>query len=527
MSDPREILQLPEALESIDAALTRRSRRHRGWLLIDAESPELPGFVVHVRSWLQDPGAEKRFRVGTRLRRSSGADLAAGYGVVFLAGPDGLMDTAGYDRLAEALEKDLPHLVVRVETDGLAFSDGAGRWVELPPPRKMATVPLDLEVHGARTLREEVTLPFRIAVSSSLTQDSVHLRLVDRGGFRSTNFRFRLRAAGGVPLGRGVLRIDFDPEGPSDRLVVVPEGFVPAVEVVPQDSPRPARGRRFVRGVPLRLHLLFDRTTLDHEQWERAFAALTDVAPQVDDEFQAEDPRSNWNLQVRRGLANAMAGRLADLHDGVKLELWWFADMAQPGVAEPDNLPKSRTAWGHPGECALEKLADRLSGRVFGYATGMDLFDAVDEVLGQVASLTGSAQREQHAVLIVGDSPPPPADEWDPIWQELVERPLRTNARRSPAFRQHLEELTRRQVPVGWLFVRSSAPPVGRDLYLGHYPQFQTLRENTLAALKRMPDLMVQSCDGAEDFDRGLAELFRQMGIKPETPSRLEVGEPV
>lgn len=526
MSDPREILQSPEALEGIDAALTRRSGRHRGWLLIDAESPDLPGVVVHVRPWLQDPGAERRFRIGAALRRSSAADVSTGYGVVFLAGSEGRMDAAGYDRLAGALEKDLPHLVIRIEADGLAFSDGEGRWIELPPPRKVATVPLDLEVHGARTLREEVTLPFRIAVSSASTQDSVHLRLVERGGFRGTDFRFRLRAGGGVPLGRGVLRVDFDPEGPSDRLVVVPEEFVPAVEVLPQDAPRPVRGRRFARGVPVRLHILFDRTTLDHEHWERAFAALTDIAPQVEDDS-PEDPKSKWNLQLRQGLANALTGRLADLHDGVKLELWWFADMAQPGVAEPDNLPKSRTAWGHPGECAPDKLEDRLSGRVFGYATGMDLFDAVDEALGQVAAMTGSAQREQHAVLIVGDSPPPPADERDPIWQELVERPLRTNARRSPVFQQHLEELARRQVPVGWLFVRSSAPPVGRDLYLGHYPQFQTLRENTLAALRRVPDLMVQSCDGAEDFDRGLAELFRQMAVKPETPSKLEIGEPV
>jgi hypothetical protein len=524
MDDPWQILQVPEVLTRIDAALARRSGRYRGWFLVDCGSAELPSAIVHVRSWLQDPEMERRFRLGAGLRRYSRAEVPPGYGVVFLAGADGQMDGAGYDSLAVAIEEDLLYLVIRAGEEGLTCSDRAGRWTELPPPRSMVAAPLDLEVHGVTTVRTETTLPLRIAVTSVASQDTVLLRLVDRNGFRDSEVRYRLSTGGSVPLGRGALRIDFEPEGASDRLIVTAEDFVPRVEAVRLKAPRLGNSRRFSRRVPVRLHLLFDRTTLDLESWERAFAALIDTSPQVEDGVD-EDPKMNWNLQIRRGLAPALVRRLPDLHESVKLDLWWFADVGQPGVAEPDSLPRAGAPFGHPGDCAVERLENSLGGQVFGYASGMDLFDAVDDLLAQVAAASVSAQREQQAVLIVGDSPPPPADERDPIWQQLLERPLRTNARRSSLFRETLETLAGRLVPVGWLFFRSSVPPAGgRDLYMAHYPQYQTLRENTLAALRKVPDLLVESSDGIEGFDQALENLFRQMGARPDPPSRLEIG---
>jgi hypothetical protein len=523
MSDPRQILASREVLAGIDTALARRMERPRGWVLVDAESAALPSVLVHARPWLRDPGAERGFRIEAELRRFSHSEIQPGYGIVFLAGSDGRMDAAGYESVAAALDAGAPHLVVRVEADGLVCADGAGRWVGLPPARRAASDLLSLEVQGVRTQRWEVTLPFRLTISSPAAQDSVSLRLAEKRGFGDATGRFRLHTLGGEPLGRGSLRIDFDPDGPADRLAVIPEGFAAPVEALRLEAPRAARGRRFQRGVPVRLHLLFDRTTLDPESWARAFEALL-VTDEQEEEFTVdEDPQPKWNLQIRRGLAQALVRTLPQLHDLIKPELWWFADVAQPGVAEPDGLPKAATAWGHPGECAAENLEDRLAGRAFGYATGMDLIDAVDELLAQVAAATLDAPREQHVLLIVGDSPPPPADERDPIWQGVIESPLRTNARRSPLFRQHLANLAARQVPVGWLFVRSSGHPAGRELVVAHYPFYQTLRENTVAALKRVPDLLVQSADGAEDFDRALTELFRQMAVKPDQPSRLEI----
>jgi len=527
MSDPQQVLASREALWGIDAALARRMERPRGWVLVDAESAALPSAVVHVRPWLRDPGAERGFRIEAGTRRYALADVQPGYGVVFLAGSGGAMDAAGYDSVATVLERGTPYLVVSVDTGGLVLMDGDGRWVAMPPPRNAASGFLTLEVQGSRTLRREITLPCQIAVSSAAAQDGLSVRIAEKKGFRQADGRFRLRTAAGEPLGRGRLRIDFDPSGQADRLVVIPEGFAAPVEALRLEASRAARGRRFQRGLPVRLHLLFDRTTLDPENWARAFEAQMGGEEQEEEFTVDEDPKPKWNLQMRRGLAQALARTLARLHELVKPELWWFADVAQPGVAEPDGLPRSSTAWGHPGECAVENLEDRLTGRVFGYATGMDLIDAVDELVAQVSAATLDAPREQHALLIVGDSPPPPTDEADPIWQGIIERPLRTNARRSPLFRQHLASLAERQVPVGWLFVRSSAHPAGRELTVAaHYPSYQTLRENTLAALKRVPDLLVQSSDGAEDFARSLAELFFQMAARPDLPSRLEIEEP-
>jgi hypothetical protein len=526
MSDPRQILTSREALSGIDAALARRMERPRGWVLVDAESASLPSKVVHTRPWLHDPEAVRGFRIESVPHRFSRSEVQPGYGVVFLAGPGGAMDPAGYESVAAMLDDGTPHLVICLDGDGLVVSDGAGHWLGMPVPRRVLSNLLVLEIQAATTARRETSLPFHIPVSSSMSQDMILIRLAEKKGFREAEGRFRLRTAGGGPLGRGSLRIDFEAQGPADQLVVFPEGFAGSVEALRLEAPRAAGGRRFQRGLPVRLHLLFDRTTLDPENWARAFEALM-VTDEQEQEFTVdEDPKPKWNLQIRRGLAQALARTLPQLHDLVKPELWWFADIAQPGVAEPDGLPSSTITFGHPGDCAIENLEDRLVGRTFGYATGMDLIDAVDELLAEVSAAISASPREQHAVLIVGDSPPPPADENDPIWQGVIQRPLRTNARCSPLFQQHLTILAERQVPVGWLFIRSSAHPTGRELFVAHYPYYQTLRENTLAALKRMPDLLVQSSDGVESFDRALMELFRRMAARPEVPSCLEIEEP-
>lgn len=521
MSDLRTLLDSAETLLRLDAALAGRLEKRQGWLFVDARAAELPAVAVHVRPWLRDAGRPPTFRIGEDEQPYSRPALRSGYGLIFLTGPQGSMDETGYQVLQEALDDELPHVLVGAGESGLSFHDGGGRWSPLPHPRPLAPRGLRLEIHGAGSTQVHGMLPCRVHVESPATRDSFRIRVDERRGFRETDVPFHLQTSGDAPLGRGWLRLDFIPDGVMDRLVVHPEGFSQAVEIERTNGRRPARQRP-----PARLHLLFDRTTLDLESWPRAFERATLGMDERDAPRLGEDPRSEWNIGLRRALAQAVADHLEPLEGPARVELWWFADTPQPGIDRLEGLPIAPARWGRAGACAPQHLAGRLTGSVFGYASGLDLFDAVDELIVQVAEATRESPQERHAVLVVGDSPPPPADDQDPIWLGLVDRPLRTNARRSPLFRRALAELGDLQIPVGWLFLRHSADPPGNHHFVPHYALYQTLRESTLAALRRFgPELILESADGPEDLGRALGEILRRMEGRREMPSRLVPGE--
>jgi hypothetical protein len=520
MRSIRELLLSPPTLAGIEAALTRRAGAPRGWIAVDGRIRGLPAVEVHARPWLQDADREPGFRLADEPVAFSVSAVHPGQAVVFLAGPAGQMDAEGNAALVEVLGHDLACLVMQVHEDRLLYRDPSDRWAPLPVAQPTVANPLDFELHGSRIAKREATLPFAVAAESALSRDFFRLRLLDGDGFQDPDLRFEIRTADASPLGRGKLGIDFAPDGAADRLVVTPEGFAGEVQVYARAAGNPWK-RRFAPATPVRLHVLLDRTTLDLESWRRALEALMSIRP-----LAADEDSPTWNLVLREALALALKQRLPELHEPSRLELWWFADVALEGVAEPEGLPKSGITWGTAGECALDRLGSALAGAVFGYATGFDLVDAVDDGLEQVAASCLRLRDEQPAVLVVGDSPPPPRDEQDPIWQELIDHPLHTNTRRSPKFRAQLDALASRRVPVGWLFLRSSVPPELKDeRLLKTYAHYQTLRERTLAALRATPHLWVESCDGPPDLDRALAAIFHWMKLQPEAPSRLHLGD--
>ncbi|HEX4955388.1 MAG TPA: hypothetical protein VF017_18510 [Thermoanaerobaculia bacterium] len=521
MSDLRTLLDSTEALLGLDAALAGRLEKRQGWLLVDTRTAELPAVTVHVRPWLRDPGCPATFRIEEHERPYSRMALRSGYGLIFLTGSRGAMDEAGYQALQDALDDEVPHVLVCDGESGLSFHDGGGRWSRVPHPRPVAQRELRLEIHGSGSMKVDRVLPCRVRVESPAARDSFRIRLEERRGFRETEIPFHLQTSGDVPLGEGWLCLDFVPGEEVDRLVVRPEGFSPTVAIERMNGRRPVRQRS-----PARLHLLFDRTTLDLESWPRAFESATLGMDERDAARVGDDPRSEWNLGLRRALAQALTDQLHHPKGPARIELWWFADTPQPGIDRLEGLPVAPARWGRAGACAPLHLPGRLTGSVFGYASGLDLFDAVDELIVQVAEATKESPQEQHAVLVVGDSPPPPADEQDPVWLGLVDRPLRTNARRSPLFRRALAELGELQIPVGWLFLRHSADPPANPHFVPHYALYQTLRESTLAALRRYgPALILESADGPEDLARALGEILRQMAGRRELPSRLVPGE--
>ena len=513
-------------LESADLALritaaldlkVPQGQRLRGWMAADATLPHLPWVVVHLRPWLGDPGS----RPGLRREDGNGPlrdrAPAAGYGLVLLArDPASLLEPA-LTALRTALSLEQPSLCVFGFPGELTFQH-EGERLPLPSPRPLAALaPIRVELRGRLPHTFETFLPATLRIRGTQARHSLLARAGLTADFEEPFERFEIRSRDGSPIGDLALRADLRAEaGTRDRLTLAPASDA-RIEVRSAGLERPGRPRRLAGAAALRLHVIFDRTALDLEAWPRALAALTSRSAEVNE---AAAPKGQWNLKLRQQLAAGLQGSLQRLHRRPTLDFWWFADQPRPGIAPPDGLPIAAASWGHPGELRLEQLPAALLGRDFDYACGMDLFDAVDEALEQVAGRIGNPAAYQHAVLIVGDSPPPPADEQDPLWRRLVQGngdgAPRTNARRSPRFRTILASLERQGVPIGWLFVRHPGNPETQPADLDSRPRFQTLREEVLAALQQYTSLVVEACDPGDDIGRSLGALFARLNQEPE-----------
>jgi hypothetical protein len=517
-----QVLESRELLLRIDAALAPAGATSRGWVIADATAPALAWARVRVRPWLRDPGGMPGLRIERQREPLTPQELDPADGLALLTADPAAMPDTALALLRETLRQRRPHVCLFTGAGGELWRRQGGATGPLPPPRPAAAgARIRIALRGRDDVAFETALPATLLVNSSKPRDALRVQAPAAAGFAGGPESYEISSADGSPVGEVRLRLDFRAGEGADRLVITPEEDGGRVQLRSLGGPGRTLAALFARSAAVRLHLLFDCTTLDQDCWPRALRALSGM---VEEEGPEERPQRKWNLDLRRRLAAGLQASAKQLHRRVIFDLWWFADVPRPDMAPPDGLPIAASAWGHPGERRLENLEQALLDGDFDYACGMDLFDAVDEALERVVARIRQLAREQHAVLVVGDSPPPPADDEDPLWRRLVDGSPRTNARRSPTFRVALAELGHAGVPLGWLFVRQPKSAGGFAAGLDHFPQFQTLREETLAALQQL-GFPVEGCEGVGDLERSLSALFGRMKREPVAASHLTIRE--
>jgi len=242
------------------------------------------------------------------------------------------------------------------------------------------------------------------------------------------------------------------------------------------------------RGCRTQWNIVFDRTRLDTTQWARALDAVAQGTCNVDPSLPDSDP-SLWNRDCIESTARTLSNLLARHAPESTIEVWGFSDVPRPdGCAPVAGLPMERIPFNRLGRCDREGLATAFAG--LSYVTGLDLCDAVDEALADVLSSVRHHPGIRHAVLVIGDSPPPAYGPDDPIWKEVAARPGTpfTGMRCSTLFRDTLEDLGKLGVPVGWLFLADrGAPPPGADA------TYLTWRDQTARVLDPRPSLSAPS----------------------------------
>jgi hypothetical protein len=545
MSIVDAIFDHPGHAEKIDQLVRKLQRRHRGWVLVDAANREDYAWM-HARPFVKDEG----FTPGLRreLRSADGFNGVAevlswleprfGYALVIVK-PPGLPVPEVVSMLAHAQETQLPFLVLELgeRLEDLRYIDDAGRKRRLPLPGPLHGEALALRLTGARTESGEWQLPLPLDAVVAEPRAKLEVELTGRSnGFRRRSYGFLLERPPGTGAASGRLVLDVRPHREQrDELILTAEGFreAPRIQayesVVPGPRPSPARDETW------RVHVLFDRTTLDVDQWPAALSAgfVRSTAGRTDagedrNQRLTKPPSAaaslavesaSWNLRLRRSLAAALP-QLAREMPGAELHLWWFADTPRAGIERHPVLESPRTAFAACGRCPSEHLMEVLESAQFGYCPGLDIYDAADEALEAVAAaISGTPGRAHHAVIVVGDSPPPPRDPFDPLWRELPGRSVATNARCSGKFRQALAALGKLDVPVGWLFIRSPRGPAPEDgkllAYGKSYPAFQSVKERVLALLRATEGLITVETGTETDLEGSLRRLAALLGRGP------------
>lgn len=257
---------------------------------------------------------------------------------------------------------------------------------------------------------------------------------------------------------------------------------------------------------PLTVHVVVDRTLVDAERWcDVAIGQpLGAKAPSL---YGATGSASSPNAAFREALVCALAPLLTDC----KLQLWWFADDLSHGITRPAHGLVAGP-WGYGGEVAEDTLAEMLgSDVVFGWASGLDLFDAVDEALAVIARDV-ALRPGRHAVLIVGDSPPPPPHEHHPLWTELVAAGgAGWAARQSEDLEPALEALRKANIPVDYLLLKPRPGRANPDAQLARlWNQHSRQLLAVERALTATAGLHVTSVLGREALQRNIAAVVAE-----------------
>jgi hypothetical protein len=539
MSLVESILSQPGHLQRIDQVVRQLPgvRRHRGWVLVDAANFDDHAWI-HSRPYLLDeteglPGFRRERRDGDGL---SGYEILSwleprsGYALALAKGPEEKgLSQAVRELLQRVQDIRLPFLMVDAAGEPLHlwYHDGEGHRRPLPPVGALRREALRLSFRGRQSLEGEWLLPLTLFAASPRARARVEIHLPERSGFQRSRYVFVIENSLGQALGSGRIQLDVrpEPEG-KDELVLRAEGFSEPPRILTFDTFEET-GRQPASDERWRIHLLFDRTTLDVDAWPAALAASTgDSGGQGVDESRnvrlttkpsapvsSLTDTAQWNLVLRRKLAEALQGLEGEM-PGVELDLWWFADIPrqEEGIARHRSIESPSIAFAPWGKCLTTQLAEALAGDPFAYSPGLDIYDAVDQALAEVVLVARAEARPvRQAVIIIGDSPPPPRDPADPLW-DLPGKPVISNARRSPLFRESLADLGALRVPVGWLFVRSPrSPAVTDDLlrpYSWKYPAFQALKQRVLSILASIPGMTLVETSTDDDLSEPLHQLL-------------------
>lgn len=518
----------PELIRRIAGEVLLRWPSSLGWAMLGLPGADAAVTWVHIRHYLNDAGMPPGFRAETAPFSSFELCSDPRYVTLFVRQRRQEFTPEMYELIGEAQRSSLPWLAVEVADDPNSLTifeqDGTQRLLPSDVPALRAREQL-LRITGSEIVEVNEHLPLCVQVMGDTPSAAFSIELLEHSGFAKNSYNFLIRAPEAQPLGTGVLCIDAKCRaGKPDEITTSTSNFETRVSVDEWETPPRTEPRPLFRPGSVSLHLIFDRTTLDVDAWPIAFEASEGAAGDLEAEEaygtgQAET--ENWNHQLRQALAQALKEQVDKLHDEVQIYLWWFGDTPKPGIAGSKALPTINEAFGLVGVCSTEALSAQLGGSHFDYVCGLDLFDAIDEALEQVASVIkerSHSTREQHAVLIVGDSPPPPSEPGDILWEKLVTRPVLTNARCSSHFVSALQALRRMQVPVAWLFMRTSrAPSVGAAYrkYVQQFQYFQSLREHILSALQQIEGLAVEGCAGPDDLGRAMGKILTRMARTP------------
>ncbi len=535
-----ELLRTANLLRRLDRVVKRKLPDRRGWVLIDAYEPAQQTWV-HVRPYLREPGLPTGYRIVESsegsLPRVTGAE---GDLPIFVRGESSPF-APEVNRFCQDQEENelLPWLIIKPAGGGdkVVFFDRDGHRHSLPRgAQAIQAARPRIDLRGTVKHKISKYLPMEISVESPTPRALLGIGLKDAPGL-DTDLWVRLEEPENQPLGRGVVRLDVTLDAfETDEILPSHQGFTGRVRQeefnsIPDEDCEPVYHEGEVC-----LHVLYDRTSLDANGWLRAFAAVTEnqapwrsrMPAGEQDAYATDEPSDqpaaeDLNLPLREAVAEALGSSLDALHHDVKLDLWWFADTRREGIDSSGILPVKQKSHDRVGRCAPNRIA------ALGYASGIDLFDAADEALHEVTRIVAESveeRREQHGVLIIGDSPPPPAGHRDPLWRMLVEEPERTNARRSPHFVESLARLTELGVPVGWVFPRGDDTvdvEMGLKKYLADYQDYQSLKERILEALRRFENLRVGACVNLEDLDRAFRDVLRQMSRRGSETTRFRI----
>lgn len=381
-----------------------------------------------------------------------------------------------------SLLEHLSWLAVEIADDGESLAIVDARHVRHPVALRGAIEQPDgvpLRVHKATYA---CTMPAELVVQTS--SDRCHFVLgcnVPR--LQSADYEFELTSKKGGAIDKTVLLLDVDPlPGSNDRLVVqAADRYIGLRQLAwTHRQPSPA----------LVLHVVFDRTMIGGEFWGDA-AQVTSAEPTGNPTL---TPPTDWNSRLRRRTAEAVAAALSGTEGLVELELWPFADLPIHDAGRESVLTLGATsrAWNQVVCPDMKTFVEAMnSADECGWRYGLDYVDAVDEVLAEVALSVEKRNGVQHAVLIVGDSPPPPERVGDTLWEAIVEE-RQNNCRRSPLFMQTMARLLKSNVPVLWAFVRTKLMETQRD-ELVQDPR--PIQARVAKALGGIEGLTVSECD--------------------------------